>query len=154
VLLAVYIGRQAQRALRGEPLNGPKLLLLALVVPLQWLAFAYAPHSGYGIVAAGVAISLGHTMQYHRLVWFHNRNRYGSSGQGAGLASVLGRKWLYYVLAVVGLNLMMHVLPRQAALDFPMALSAFWGLSFTHFFLDGRIWHIREDRELAAVLRM
>ena len=154
VLLAVYVGRQARKAWRGESLNRPKLLLLALVVPLQWLAFAYAPRSGYGIIAAGVPISLGHTLQYHRLMWFHNRNRYGVGGVRAGLASIVNRKLIYYVLAVVGLNLALHVLPRQAALDSPMALSAFWGLSFTHFFLDGRIWRIRKNPELAAALRM
>ena len=41
----------------GKPMNLPKLLLFAGLVPLQWLAFGYAARFGAdGITRAGIAL--------------------------------------------------------------------------------------------------
>ena len=62
-------------------MNWPKLGLLMTVIPLQWLALLYASHYGPdGILRAGIALGLFHSFQYHRLMWFHNRNRYTEPG--------------------------------------------------------------------------
>src|SRR5262249_55442343 len=37
ILLILWIGRQLQRAVSGEPLNVPKYLLLGAAIPLHWI---------------------------------------------------------------------------------------------------------------------
>ncbi len=77
IFALIYVGRQVQKFRAGLPLNAPKLMLLAVLVPLQWIAFLYAASFGAdGILRAGITLGLFHSFQYHRLMWFHNKNRY------------------------------------------------------------------------------
>jgi hypothetical protein len=78
----VYLGRQIVRMRAGDPVNLPKFLLFAGVVPLHWLTFAYMSWQ-----AAVPTVTIVHNVQYHALIWFHNRNRYG----GAKAAESHGR---------------------------------------------------------------
>jgi hypothetical protein len=156
VLTVVFIARQVQKVRQGIPVNTPKLLLFGAVVPLQWLAFGYAAKFGFqGIVRAGIVAGLFHSFQYHRLMWFHNNNRYSEpqSQDRFGLAATLARRFAYYALAAIALNLLLNVLPTVI---FPTTAlkAAVWGLAFTHYMLDARIWRVRGDRELAAALRL
>jgi len=136
--------------------NLPKLLLFLAVVPLQWLAFGYAATFGFnGIVRAGIVAGLFHSFQYHRLMWFHNHNRYNTpeSESRYGLAATLARHFAYYAVAAVALNLLLNVLPALMLASSPLNAGV-WGLAFTHYCLDARIWRVRGDRELAAALRL
>jgi hypothetical protein len=156
LLLIVFLGRQAQKLRRGLSVNAPKLLLFLAVVPLQWIAFGYAATFGFeGIVRAGIILGLFHSFQYHRLMWFHNRNRYHEprAENRFGLAATLARHFAYYALAAVALNLVLNVLPSMM---FPSAAlkASVWGLAFTHYLLDARIWRVRGNRELAAALHL
>ncbi len=156
LLLAAFAARQVQKVLNGVPVNVPKLLLFLAVVPLQWLAFAYAAKFGFnGIVRAGIVAGLFHSFQYHRLMWFHNHNRYSTpeSESRFGLAAMLARRFAYYAAAAVALNLLLNVLPAMV-LASSRVNAAVWGLAFTHYCLDARIWKVRGDRELAAALRL
>jgi hypothetical protein len=157
LLLAVFfVGRQVQKARSGVSVNAPKLLLFLAVVPLQWLAFGYAATFGFeGIVRAGIILGLFHSFQYHRLMWFHNQNRY-SEPRGEtrfGLAATLARHFAYYALAALALNLVLNVLPSMVFAA-PALKAAVWGLAFTHYMLDARIWRVRGNRELAAALHL
>src|SRR5436305_8505842 len=76
VTCAVYAGRQWQRWRAGDRVDLPKMLLLGAVIPLHWLTFAYLSWQ-----AAVPTVTLVHNLQYHALVWFHNRNR--SAGRDA-----------------------------------------------------------------------
>ncbi len=83
----VYIWRQVQKHRAHLPMNTPKLLLLSVLVPLQWMAFLDAASLGPdGIIRAGIALGLFHSFQYHRLLWFHNRNRYSTPMPRNGMA--------------------------------------------------------------------
>jgi hypothetical protein len=157
VLTAVYVRRQWNKFKVGIPLNTPKLLLLAVLVPLQWLAFAYAASLGpKGIVTAGITLGLFHSFQYHRLMWFHNQNRYSTPDAPGkhGLAVVFGRSFAWYIGAAIGLHFVLIVLPSTI---FPAAeciKAGLWGFGFTHYLLDSKIWRVRGDRDLAAALRL
>jgi hypothetical protein len=35
-----------------------------------------------------------------------------------------------------------------------MVQTALWGIPFAHYWLDAKIWHVREDKDLAAALHM
>jgi hypothetical protein len=71
VLLIIWLGRQIQRALTGEPLNVPKYLLLAAAIPMHWIVLLTPmPHKPIAIVAI---LTIYHNLQYHRLIWFYNK---------------------------------------------------------------------------------
>jgi hypothetical protein len=153
LLYAIY---QCRKWRSGKPMNPPKLLLLAALVPLQWLAFGYAARFGPdGIVRAGIALGLFHSLQYHRLMWFHNKNRYQTPEAQAkhGLAAVLARRFVYYFAAAMGLYALTEVIPQTlfSAAWLPAAL---WGIAFMHYLLDSKIWRVRGDKELAAALHL
>lgn len=156
-LTAFWIGRQIQKSIRNEPLNLPKIGLIAAVVPLQWLAFHHAAeHGPDGIIRAGIALGLFHSLQYHRLLWFHNRNRYSApeAQERNGLAARLSeRVWIYLAVAI-SLNLMLSILPVALSPWRDMAVAATWGFAFTHYFLDSKIWRVQGNRELATALRL
>jgi hypothetical protein len=153
VLAAAYVLRQLHRWKSGRPLNWPKLMLVAAIVPLQWVTFGYALTTGEdGITRAGIVLGLFHSFQYHRLLWFHNRNRYGASESG-GLATTLARRFVYYAGAAVLLNLLLVRLPAHL-LPSPYMQAALWGIPFTHYILDSKIWRVRGNKELATALRL
>jgi hypothetical protein len=156
-LSGFWILRQGRKYVAGEVLNIPKLALMVAVVPLQWLAFAHAAENGPdGIIRAGITLGLFHSLQYHRLLWFHNRNRYAApeARERNGLAARLATgPWVYMGVAIL-LNFFLSVLPVALAPARDMAVAATWGLAFTHYFLDSKIWRVSGNRELAAALRL
>jgi hypothetical protein len=156
ILVGGWLLRQAQKLRAGLPLNWPKLGLLAMVVPLQWIALLYGSHFGpNGIVRAGILLGLFHSFQYHRLMWFHNRNRYTEPGalQRHGLAARLVSHVGVYIAIAIALNLLLNFIP-SALLPYQTAQAALWGVAFTHYCMDARIWHVRSDKGLATALRM
>ncbi len=113
VLAIAWLGRQIQRALAGEPLNVPKYLLLAAAIPMHWIVLLTPmPHKPIAIVAI---LTIYHNLQYHRLIWFHNKKYTGTAGvspalarrspakpskelqQKYGAAELISRRLLYYV---------------------------------------------------------
>ena len=156
ILAALWLIRQAQKMRAGTPMNWPKLGLLITVIPLQWLALLSAAHYGPdGILRAGIALGLFHSFQYHRLMWFHNRNRYTEPDalQRHGLAARLVSNVGVYTAIAIGLNLVLTLLP-SALLPYQFAQATVWGVAFTHYCMDARIWRVRSDKGLAAALRM
>jgi hypothetical protein len=156
VLALGFVVRQFQKWKDGIPLNAPKLMLFAVVVPLQWLTFGYAATTGSdGLIRAGIVLGLFHSFQYHRLMWFHNRNHYADPrfGDSAGLAATLARRFVYYFAAAVLLNLLLDVAPTYWSVN-PYVKAAYWGIPFTHYILDSKIWRVRGNKDLAAALRL
>ena len=155
-LCTAWLLRQAQKLRAGAEMNWPKLWLLAGVVPLQWLALLFAAQFGRsGFLQAAIPLGIFHGLQYHRLMWFHNQNRY--SGPEAiernGLAAVLAKKFWRYLGVAIALNFVLEFLP-QALFQDKAVQAALWGIPFTHYVLDSKIWHVRGDRELADALHM
>jgi len=117
VILAVaWLGRQIQRVITGEPLDVPKYLLLAAAIPMHWIVLLTPmPHKPIAIVAI---LTIYHNLQYHRLIWFHNKkysirtgsssDRVTSGGEGLlqtstdvrqkyGAAELISRRLLFYI---------------------------------------------------------
>jgi hypothetical protein len=112
ILAVAWLGRQIQRALTGEPLNVPKYLLLAAAIPMHWIVLLTPmPHKPIAIVAI---LTIYHNLQYHRLIWFHNKKyvdnpsgsptiREGSSLNSTalrakyGAAELISRRLLFYI---------------------------------------------------------
>lgn len=140
-VLAAYLLLATLYAFRqfGKPkIVLPKLFLMSLIIPLQWLAFWYASHSGHGIKVAGILIGLGHALQYHKLTRLYHKTD----------AAETRRKKLWhsfggYLFIILSLNLLFNVLPRSVA-ESDYAFAALWGMSFQHYLLDGRLWKTKD----------
>src|SRR5205807_10236181 len=63
--------RQIQRAWLRQPLNVPKYLLLAAAIPMHWIALL-TPMPAKPIALVAI-LTIYHNLQYHRLIWFHNK---------------------------------------------------------------------------------
>jgi hypothetical protein len=156
LLTLFFIARQVQKYARGDVMNAPKLALLTMSVPLQWCAFAYAIHHEFGILAAAIPINTFHALQYQRLMWFHNRNHYSepSVKARAGLAAIINKSVVFYIAVVLVANFAYYAIIGAGLRLEGIWITAFWGLSFTHYFLDSKIWRVRGDKELATALRL
>ena len=149
-----FILHQFQKRSKGKVLNEPKLLLFALIIPLQWIAFIYAIGRPWGILIAGIATNIGHSFQYLRLTWFHNRNRYeGQTRATIGLAAFVNRSAVLFFATAVFLHLFVTVvLSMQVSGE--ALIAAFAGFNMAHYYLDSIIWRTRSDQELARALRL
>jgi uncharacterized membrane protein len=158
---AAWLVRQLQRALTGLPLDVPKYLLLAAAIPMHWVVLLTPmPHKPIAIVAI---LTIYHNLQYHRLVWFHNRKytRDGECRERHGAAEFLSRRLLHYVLAGVVFGIWYQV-PRQyvnhvadpEAFLTQLASGFLWGYALLHYYLDSKIWRVRRDPTVGAALRM
>jgi uncharacterized membrane protein len=162
---AVWVARQGQRAITGLALNVPKYLLLAAAIPMHWVVLLTPmPHKPLAIVAI---LTIYHNLQYHRLIWFHNkkyvqgpdrRERYGG-------AELISRRLLYYI----GFGLLFglwYQVPRQLTLAYvanhnqaetfwlQLGAAFLWGYAFIHYYLDSKIWRVRRDPSVGQALRM
>jgi hypothetical protein len=180
VLGFAWLARQVQRALVGEPLNVPKYLLLAAAIPMHWIVLLTPmPHKPIAIVAI---LTIYHNLQYHRLIWFHNKkyNRMAGSRvqdkEGSdsdqtnyGAASLISRHVAYYIAFGVLFGIIYQG-PRQLLgyvsfqnanagvteqpLLIQLGISFLWGYAFIHYYLDSKIWRVRRDASVGKALNM
>jgi uncharacterized membrane protein len=165
LLFVLWLGRQVQRAITGEPLDVPKYLLLAAAIPMHWIVLLTPmPHKPIAIVAI---LTIYHNFQYHRLIWFHNQ-KYADKREQYGVAEVISRRALYYVAFGVIFGVLYQG-PRQllgyfglqnaaAGVEQPVAIqlgiSFLWGYAFIHYYLDSKIWRVRRDPSVGKALHI
>src|SRR5207302_5230042 len=101
-----WAARQWTRYCAGDPVDLPKHLLFLAVVPLHWLTFAYMSWQ-----AAVPTVTIVHNLQYHALVWFHNRNRYAadSGGRFGRIPSAVSRSLLAYVAVALAFSVLYRI---------------------------------------------
>jgi hypothetical protein len=151
-LAAAYLVRQVVQWRAGQRANLPKLLLLAGVIPLHWLTFAYMSWQ-----AAVPTVTIVHNLQYHALVWFHNRNRYGTavSGERHGrIPAAVGRSLLAYAAAALLFSALYRIPGFALGRMSDLAFGFFCGFGLTHYYLDSKIWRVRHDPALREVLHL
>ena len=171
VLGVAWLIRQFQRAIIGLPLDVPKYLLLAAAIPMHWIVLLTPmPHKPIAIVAI---LTIYHNLQYHRLIWFHNK-KYTTPAQPDqlrekyGAAELISRRLLFYIAFGIIFGLIYQG-PRQllgyasmqnegraAATPLPIQLgiSFLWGYAFIHYYLDSKIWRVRRDAAVGKALKM
>ena len=135
---AAWLGRQWGRFSKDVP----KYLLFAAIIPLHWLTFAYMSWQ-----AAVPTVTIVHNLQYHALVWFHNRNRYAGR-------TVLSRSLGAYVAAALVFSALYRIPGFQLGQVSDLAFGFFCGFGLTHYYLDSRIWRVRHDPGLRDALQL
>jgi len=159
LFFVVWLGRQVQRAIVGEPLNVPKYLLLAAAIPMHWIVLLTPmPHKPIAIVAI---LTIYHNFQYHRLIWFHNQ-KYTNAREKYGAAELISRRVLFYVVFGIIFGVIYQG-PRQilgyyglqnSTLAIQLGISFLWGYAFIHYYLDSKIWRVRRDPSVGKALNM
>jgi hypothetical protein len=161
VITLAWLARQIQRAVQGLPLDVPKYLLLAAAIPMHWIVLLTPmPHKPIAIVAI---LTIYHNLQYHRLIWFHNKKytRDESARERYGAASLISRRLIYYLAFGILFGLWYQA-PRQffmsptrgKTLWTEMVAAFFWGYAFIHYYLDSKIWRVRRDASVGKALNM
>lgn len=159
------------RVRRGRAINVPETLILVASVSLHWavVRICATPELGIGAVAVIVPlVTIYHNLQYHALLWYYNRAKYRkeSARETYGAAAVANSNmFVYFGLGIVytavtigfqyyDLQVIRHVQSDPASMRLVALVigAALWGYSFLHYWLDGKIWHVREDAELRRVL--
>jgi hypothetical protein len=147
-----WIARQVMRMRTGQPLNVPKVLLIAGVAPLHFLTFATMSWQ-----ASVPTVTIVHNLQYHALIWFYNRNRYSSADVSTRNGRIPGAV-AASLLAYIGIALVFSAIYRVPGFQLgrlsQLAFGFFCGFGFTHYYLDSKIWRVRHDPGLRQALGM
>jgi hypothetical protein len=147
-----YLARQIIRYRKGVRPNTPKLLLLAGVIPLHWLTFAYMSWQ-----AAVPTVTIVHNLQYHALVWFHNRNRYAvpdAESKHGRIPAAAGKHLAAYVAIALVFSALYRIPGFQLGNTSDLAFGFFCGFGLTHYYLDSKIWRVRHDPGLREALHL
>ena len=142
--VALLWGWQSIRG--GGPYNVPKLLLFAGVIPLHWVTFATMSWQ-----AAVPTVTIVHNVQYHALIWFHNKNRYAQAG---GVPGTAARSLAAYIAMALVFSALYRVPGFQLGRVSDLAFGFFCGFGLTHYWLDSRIWRVRHDPGLRQALAL
>ncbi|MFL6274036.1 MAG: hypothetical protein ACJ74G_02420 [Blastocatellia bacterium] len=158
ISLALFVGRQAHRLYQRQPINVPKLLLLAACLPMHWIVLRLLEPmqpAAAGALAAVATLTIYHNLQYHRIIWFHNRNKYARSGATSyGAASVISKNvWRYIGFALL-FGAAYHIPHYTVVKPDSFWMAFIWGGAFTHYYLDSKIWRVRRDKQLNDNLQM
>ncbi len=71
-IILLYLTQQWRLWKRGEVLNASKLLYMTLLVPLHFVAFSHPLIAVFAVPA----VTVGHNIQYLRIVYAYGRNKY------------------------------------------------------------------------------
>lgn len=150
----VYAGRQWVRWRAGDAFDLPKVLLFAAVIPLHWLTFAFLSWQ-----AAVPTVTIVHNLQYHAIVWFHNRNRYGAGGRSAKavhgrVPAAVSQSLLAYACIGLLFSLAYRIPGFALGQVSDLAFGFFCGFGLTHYYLDSCIWRVRHDPGLKEALQL
>jgi hypothetical protein len=174
ILGVAWIIRQVQRAVLGQPLDVPKYLLLAAAIPMHWVVLLTPmPNKPIAIVAI---LTIYHNLQYHRLIWFHNKKY--TTGKAAsrdrqqkyGAAEFISRRLLFYIAFGILFGLVYQgprqylgylsakpgagVAPNDQSLPVQLGIAFLWGYALIHYYLDSKIWRVRRDPSVGKALKM
>ena len=148
-----FAGYYAWHQFRKPAINSSKLILVAAFIPLHWLAWIFAagdPWSPMRLAVVGVALTVGHGLQYLRLMYFHNNNRYR---ERSGILGLVSRKYIYFACAVMVLSFPVSLNLSRVVQTRVLGVFLLGALLF-HFVLDTKIWRVRGNPELARALNL
>ena len=158
VSLILFVGRQGQRLYLKQPVNVPKLLLLAAAVPMHWIVLRLiepVQPPAAAALAAVATLTIYHNIQYHRIIWFHNNNKYRRADAAKfGAASIISKTVWSYIVFALAFGALYHIPHYTLVRPDSFWMAFIWGGAFTHYYLDSKIWRVRRDAQLNQNLRM
>ncbi len=139
IALALFVIRQLTRLSRGESLNLPKLIFLTAAMGTHGLVFFFTATPF--LVAEALETSY-HNVQYQGFMMHFQRKRLGAH---------LVKRWL---LAALSYGLIIGALEVLALYQRSLAwlFAPFSMVVIYHYYVDGKIWKMRESPELREAL--
>jgi hypothetical protein len=178
-LVLSFLVREAGRVRRGEPLNVPKLLLFSAVLPLHMVVCFSQSVLSAPLITFSAFVTIYHDIQYHVLVYCHQRNRFRDNAKAAehGIAAVLSKNVFIFGAAAVAFGLLVRGFgcsiqvydgPHQCFTPTLIGkvhlfgnvysdtlLGAFFlGFPCHHYFVDQFIWKPSKDQRLQQDLKL
>jgi hypothetical protein len=175
VVFLLFFWRQLQTWQRRKPLNVPKILFLAAVVPLHLVICCSEAVLAAPLLAFALFVTIFHDIQYHALVWFYQKNRYrGNDASQYGAAAWLGKRFVNYALAAIAMGTLLgflgcslEIFPGCAPVLSSSSITLFGEITvrdilFTvflaflmhHYLLDQFIWRPSKDSRLQRDLNI
>jgi hypothetical protein len=176
-----YVAYQAKLWSAGQPINGSKLLYMALIVPLHFVAYSH-PIMAVFLVPL---VTVGHNIQYHCIVYSFAQNKYPARREAefrwvrtlfknvwvyalAGMAFTLllyRGPWIDFLKHFTGLRLdqgLLNSLAMMAGVADPASLSlgekifasCIAGFAMQHYYLDAKIWRVSRDKDVQKYLKV
>jgi hypothetical protein len=174
--VGLYLLFQWRRFRQGRPRNGAKLLFLLSIVPLHFIVFSH-PLLALFVVPI---VTVGHNLQYHRIVWVYGRRKYRESSEprlrfsravfrsvpvylGLGLAFTfllyqgpfveLVKAKLAFAFdqwVFEGIGMVAGIArPEESGVGARVVATLFLGWAMQHYYLDSKIWRVRQDPAVA-----
>ncbi|RMF64187.1 MAG: hypothetical protein D6743_09685 [Calditrichaeota bacterium] len=180
-VILFYLGFQLKLWRDGQVLNGSKLLYMALIVPLHFVAFSHP------ILAVFVVplVTVGHNIQYHCIVYSFAQNKYRPKTAAAyrwvkllfknfAVYALVGLlftfafyrgPWIDWLKAATGLKLDVVLLnsigmmagirdPAKLALGERIFAAFLLGWAMQHYYLDSKIWRVSKDKDVQRNLNV
>jgi hypothetical protein len=175
VLLFIY--QQIFRYRNGLPINIPKLLFLAVLIPLYALICYSSAVLTAPLLAFSAFVTVYHDIQYHAIVWFYTRNRYhkpDADPKKYGLAVKLSKNLVVFLLCGIAMGVTLRLLGCTFEINAgcgplvltseqtmfgdlttrELLLSIFIGIPLHHYFVDQYIWRPSKDKTLREDLKL
>lgn len=181
IAIPFYIGFQVKLWRDGVPLNGSKLLFMALLVPLHLVTFIHP----ILVLFVVPVVTVGHNLQYHCIVYTYAQRKYGPRTEPqfrwvkalfqsipvyflVGLAftfAVYRGPWVEWFRNVMGLRLdevLFNSIGMMAGIKNPAELqlgeqvlaAVIIGFALQHYYLDSKIWRVSRDQGLQKALKV
>jgi hypothetical protein len=139
--IGAFVIRQVWLFARGRPINLPKLLLMATALATHVFVFVVA---SVPFLMGEVIETAYHDVQYHGFVAHYQRRRFPGAPR-------LARRWFALSLAYGVLAGTIETLGYTREL-FYLLFAPFGMLTVFHYFIDGRIWKLRNCAELRSLV--
>jgi hypothetical protein len=151
VVVLRYVLRKQNPGKTLQPINVPKWGLLFTVIAAHAI-FIELP---IPFVLKPVLLGIYHNIQYHRIVHYHNQNKYtGPDKHRYGMAAVFAKRFgilLLFItlfdLIAVGFQWGSRLLVTGEVFNYFIICIA-WAIPLHHYILDAVIWRLRKDESL------
>ncbi len=158
ILILLYLFKKAPPGqVEKRPVNVPKWTLMITVI-LAHVVFIGLP---FPLLLKPVLIGIFHNLQYHRLVYYHNQNKYTGTDRGQyGMAAVFTKNLLVLAAFVLVFDMVEVLFQWGSRRLFVSEVAAYfiaafaWAIPLHHYFLDSVIWRLKKDESLTKHLKL
>ncbi len=180
--LLILLARQLVRWHRGLSLNVPKILFLLAVIPLHMVVCYHPASTTLALLGFSACVTIFHDMQYHAIVWYHQKNRMAKAGderfEKYGMAAKISRSFPVYMGCAIAMGITFGIVgciidvnpgcfpdwvPLIAARSTnvfghmtvnELFYGVFLGVLMHHYYVDQFIWRPSKDKNLQKDLKL
>ena len=180
--LLILLARQLVRWQRGLTLNVPKILFLLAVIPLHMVVCYHPASTTLALLGFSACVTIFHDMQYHAIVWYHQKNRMAKAGEARfekyGMAARISRSFPVYMGCAIAMGITFGLIgcvidvnpgcfpdwvpliaARSTNLFGQMTINelfygVFLGVLMHHYYVDQFIWRPSKDKNLQKDLKL